>query len=73
MPATATLLVVERVLGRPNEGPDAAFSDLNMLVGPGGEERTEAEYAALLRDAGFRLTGMVSTDIELAVLEARPV
>lgn len=73
MPATATLLVIERVLGGPNDGPDAAFSDLNMLVGPGGEERTEAEYAALLHDAGFQLTATVSTDIEVAVLEARPV
>jgi hypothetical protein len=44
-----------------------------MLVGPGGEERTEAEYAALLHDGGFRLTATVSTDIEVAVLEARPL
>jgi hypothetical protein len=73
MPTTATLLVVERVLSGPNDGPDAAFSDLNMLVGPGGEERTETEYATLLRDGGFRLTRTVRTDTEVAVLEARPV
>jgi hypothetical protein len=72
MPDTATLLLVERLLGAPNEGPDAAFSDLNMLVGPGGEERTEEEYAALLRGAGFALARTVRTDIEVAVLEARP-
>jgi hypothetical protein len=57
---------------RPNEGPDAAFTDLNMLVGPGGEERTEEEYAALLRGAGFALARTVRTDIEVAVIEARP-
>jgi len=72
MPDTATLLIVERVLGGPNEGPDAAFTDLNMLVGPGGEERTEEEYAALLHGAGFTMTRTVRTDIEVAVIEARP-
>lgn len=73
LPATATLLVIERVLGGPNGGPNAAFSDLNMLVGPGGEERTESEYAALLRETGFRLTRTVPTDTDVAVLEAHPV
>ncbi len=39
MPATATLLLLERVIERRNEGSDAAFSDLNMLVNTGGRER----------------------------------
>jgi hypothetical protein len=72
MPSAATLVVIERALGGPNENPDAAFSDLNMLVGPGGEERTEEEYAALLHGAGFRLTRTAPTDIEVVVLEAHP-
>ena len=38
----------------PNEGRAAKWSDLNMLVSPGGRERTEAEYAELLARAGFR-------------------
>lgn len=49
----ATLLVVERELGAPNETPDAKFSDLNMMVGPEGRERSVEEYAALFRAAGF--------------------
>ena len=49
---SATLQLVERLIQAPNEGPDAALSDLNMLVSPGGQERTEAEYAALLATAG---------------------
>ena len=28
-----------------------------MLVGPGGRERTEDEYASLFESAGFRLVG----------------
>ena len=41
------MLLVEVVLDRPGHEREAAFSDLNMLVVPGGRERTEAEYAAL--------------------------
>ena len=50
------VLVVEMVLGRPGYEVEAAFSDLNMLVLPGGRERTEQEYAALFDAAGLRLT-----------------
>jgi len=32
----------------------SALSDLNMLRGPGGRERTETEYRQLLTAAGFR-------------------
>jgi hypothetical protein len=42
-----------------------------MLVGPGGRERTPAEYAALLEAAGFRLTGSTTTAAAVAVLEAQ--
>ena len=49
----AALLVVERELGAPNENPDAKLSDLNMMVGPGGRERTRDEFAALFAEAGF--------------------
>jgi O-methyltransferase domain/Dimerisation domain len=73
MPVGATLLLLERlILGR-NEGPDATFSDLNMLVNPGGQERTEAEYAAMLGAAGFLLTRIVPTTSDMSVIEARPV
>lgn len=53
--AGGTLLVIERALGGPNENPAAKFSDLNMLVAPGGRERTTDQYAALFDAAGFRL------------------
>jgi hypothetical protein len=66
-----TLLVIERDLGEPNKRPDAKFSDLNMLVGPMGQERTHAEYAALLTAAGFRFEAvtpsLVGTDVISAI------
>jgi hypothetical protein len=69
----AKLLVLERVVAPPNEGAATKLSDLNMLVAPGGEERTADEFAALLTAAGFRLTAIVPTGTRLSVIEAVPV
>jgi hypothetical protein len=65
----AALLVVEQELGPPNEGAAAKFSDLNMLVAPGGQERTPEEYAALFAGAGFRFTGATPTGSGVSVFE----
>jgi len=54
-PAHARLLVIERVVGPPNEDADTKLSDLNMLVGPGGIERTRDEFAELFATGGWRL------------------
>jgi O-methyltransferase/methyltransferase family protein len=51
----SALLVIERELGGPNELPQAKFSDLNMLVVPGGRERSQEEYGALFAASGFEL------------------
>ena len=59
------------MLGRPGFEVEAAFSDLNMLVMPGGRERTEQEYAALFDAAGLRLTGVVDTPSQMSIVEAR--
>lgn len=64
------VLVVERVLGRSGDEVGAAFSDLNMLVLPGGRERTEEEYAALFAAAGLRLRGVTDTLTPFSILEA---
>jgi hypothetical protein len=66
----ATLLVVERPLGRPNEGAAAKFMDLNMLVSAGGLERTVEEYAALFEQAGFGFLHETPVGDDLSVLEA---
>ena len=73
MRADATLLVVERILAAPNEGPAAKFSDLNMLVGPGGRERTVEDFAALFGASGFRLQDETPTRSDLSVVAARPL
>jgi ubiquinone/menaquinone biosynthesis C-methylase UbiE len=52
------IILVERVMPEmPAErrlDRASALSDLNMLRGPGGRERTETEYRQLLTTAGFR-------------------
>lgn len=72
MEPTSVLMLVERVLGGPNEGLPAKLADLNMLVAPGGLERTEAEFDTLLGSAGFRRTRTVPTAGAFSVLEAQP-
>jgi len=67
------VLVVERELAPPNEGFAAKLSDLNMLVGPGGQERSRDEFEALFDAAGLRLVRAVEADVGRSVLEARPV
>jgi hypothetical protein len=63
------VLIVERVIAPANEGRDAKFSDLNMLVGPGGRERTREEFAALLESSGWRLARVVEAG-SFCVIEA---
>jgi hypothetical protein len=55
-PDGARLLVIERLLGPPNQAADAKFSDLNMLVAlGGGRERTVEEFVEIFAGGGFRL------------------
>ena len=66
------LLVIERLVAPPNQGADTKFSDLNMLVSPGGLERDREQFADLFDRAGFDLTDVVPTGTRLAVIEGRP-
>lgn len=69
----ATLLLVEQLIGQGPDPVQTAFSDLNMLVSPGGQERTLDEYGALLAAAGFSLAGAIETGTSVFVIEAAPV
>jgi hypothetical protein len=63
------LLVVEREFAL----PATKLSDLNMLVGPGGRERTLEEYAALMAPAGYELLGETPTAAGVSLFEARAI
>ena len=70
MTGSSRLLLIEMVLPSGNTPHPGKMLDLMMLVGPGGRERTEPEYAALLSKAGFRLTRVVPTASAVSVVEA---
>ena len=63
------VLLVETVLGRPGGELDAALSDLNMLVMPGGRERTTEEFAALFAASGLHLERVIDTPTAVVILE----
>jgi hypothetical protein len=67
------LLIVEMVLPPGDTPHPGKVLDIVMLVFPGGQERTEAEYASLLGKAGFRLNRLVPTASAVTVVEAVPV
>jgi hypothetical protein len=68
----ATLLLVERIVEPPNEGAETKLGDLNMLVGPGGRERTREEFEALFEAAGYELARDMPTESGMHVLEGAP-
>ena len=73
MHAAARLLVVDAIL--PERAKDAEFAirmDLHMLLLLGARERTEAEFRALLGEAGFEVRRVVPTrsPAGLSVIEA---
>jgi hypothetical protein len=75
VPRHGTLLIIERVQpsrSRPRRRDEAAArTDLNMLAGLGGRERTSAQFAALLAPVGFRVAATQETGFEFSVIEAR--
>jgi hypothetical protein len=72
LPRNGRVILLEGVIPAGNEPGFGKILDLEMLVMPGGKERTEAEYRALFAGAGFELTRVVATESPLNVIEAKP-
>jgi hypothetical protein len=66
------LLLIETVVPEGNAYSYAKLLDLLMLVYPGGQERTLAEYRALLTMAGCELRKTITTTSALSILEVVP-
>ena len=68
-----TLLVIGDVLKSSDKpDPNGGLMDLMMLVLSPGRERTETEYARLLKEAGFSLARVIPR-MTGSIIEARPV
>jgi hypothetical protein len=72
MDPAARLLLVERVIAPGNTPDPNRFSDLNMLVMLGGQERTATEFAALYQAAGLRLTRVLPLPDAASLIEGQP-
>lgn len=64
------VLIVETIVPEGNTPHFSKIIDLEMLVSPGGVERTPGEYAHLLADAGFKLDRIIPTKGPMSIVEA---
>jgi hypothetical protein len=66
----ARVLVIEPVVRPGNAFSVGKWLDLQMLVLPGGRERTEAEHRGLFAAAGLTLTRVIETATPHSIVEA---
>jgi hypothetical protein len=68
------LLLFETMIRADNRLSYPLLSDLNMLIRTGGCERNEAEYRALYKAAGFKLTRAIETSSPtgMTIIEGKP-
>jgi hypothetical protein len=67
------LLLVEMILSGRNESHPSKWLDIEMLMLPGGRERTERGFRELFEQSGFKLDRIVRTQSPYCVIEAVPV
>jgi hypothetical protein len=70
--AGGRVILLEAVVPAGNEPGLSKLIDLEMMLMPGGRERTADEFSALFSRAGLRLSRIVPTESMLSVVEARP-
>ncbi len=64
------VLLVESVVPDGNTPDLSKLMDIEMLVSPGGKERTAKEYEDLFAQAGLRLTRILPTKSAYSIIEA---
>jgi len=65
------LIIVDAVVPETSEPHFSKLLDLEMLLMPGGRERTEREWRELFANAGFEITRIVPMQAAESVIEAR--
>lgn len=73
MPDDGRVLIVDAVIPPGNEPHPGKLLDLEMLIAPGGLERTAAEFETLLKNSGLELTRIVPTQSPVSIIEGRKV
>jgi hypothetical protein len=74
LPAKSRLLLFETMIRPGDRLSYPLLSDLNMVIRTGGCERSEAEYRALYKAAGFKLTRAIETPSPtgMTIIEGKP-
>ena len=67
------LLVVDHVIQPGNDFSPGKFLDLQMLIFPGGCERTEKQFRDLFTAAGWQLRRILPTAAGESIVEGIPV
>jgi hypothetical protein len=70
--ANGRLLVVDSVIQPGNDFSPGKFLDLQMLMFPGGCERTEKQFRDLFDAAGWELRRIIPTAASDSILEGFP-
>jgi hypothetical protein len=63
---------VDCVIQPGNEFSSAKFLDLQMLIFPGGLERTDAQFRELLAASGWKLNRIMPTAATESIVEGVP-
>lgn len=69
----ARVLVADTVIPEGSEPHMGKVIDLEMLLMPGGRERTAGEWRGLFARAGFEVTAIIPTRVAESLIEARPL
>ena len=70
MPDDGKVLIIETVVPEGNTPHFSKIIDLEMLMAPGGLERTPGEFEQLLEDSGFKMTRIIPTQGLMSIVEA---
>ena len=74
VPDNGRLLIAEQIVDSTDNLYPDRYLDLEMMVLLDGKERTEREFAALLKSSGFTLVDCHEIEgSSFSVVEARPV
>ncbi|HKV61234.1 MAG TPA: methyltransferase [Candidatus Acidoferrum sp.] len=66
------LLVVDNVIQPGNDFAPGKFMDVQMLIFPGGCERTEKQFGDLFAASGWRLSRVIPTSVPESIVEGVP-
>lgn len=69
MTPQSNVLVMDVVMEPGVNSPDKVFFDMQMLMLPGGRERTAAEFERLFTAAGLRMTRIIPTQSVTSIIE----